>query len=80
LLYASYVASQPAPAPYDDLVRALASLGEGDRRDVIAAAERAARQRRSHVGTSWQSIRSAIGVVRGETADAVADTAELYDG
>jgi hypothetical protein len=74
------VASQPASEPHDDLVRALASLGAGERRDVIAAAERVARQRGSHVVASWQSIRNAIGVVRGETADAVADTAELYDG
>jgi hypothetical protein len=62
------------------LVRALANLGEGERRDVIAAAERVARQRTSQVVASWQSIRSAIGVVHGEAADAVADTAELYDG
>ena len=61
-------------------MRALASLGAGERRDVIAAAERVARQRGSHLVASWQSIRNAIGVVRGETADAVADTAELYDG
>jgi hypothetical protein len=80
LLYAWSVASQPAPATHDDLVRALANLGEGERREVIAAAERAARQRKPHVVASWRSIRSAIGVVRGETADAVADTAELYDG
>jgi len=39
-----------------------------------------ARQRSSLVVASWQSIRNAIGLVRGETADAVADTAELYDG
>ncbi len=61
-------------------MRALANLGEAERRDVIAAAERAARQRKSHVVASWPSIRNAIGVVRGEAADAVADTAELYDG
>ena len=45
-----------------------------------ADAERVARQRGSHLVASWQSIRNAIGVVRGETADAVVDTAELYDG
>lgn len=80
LRYASDVASQPVSPTHDDLVRALASLGEGERRDVIAAAERAARQRKSHVVASWQSIRKAIGVVHGESADAVTDTAELYDG
>ena len=80
LRYPSSVASQPAPTTHDDLVRALANLGEGERRDVIAAAERTARQRKAHAVVSWRSIRSAIGVVRGETADAVADTAELYDG
>jgi len=70
LRYASDVASQPVSPTRDDLVRALANLGEGERRDVIAAAERAARQRKSHVVASWQSIRSAIGVVRGESAHA----------
>jgi hypothetical protein len=62
------------------LVRALANLGESERRDVIAAAERTARQRNSHVVASWRSIRAAIGVVHGKPADAVADTDELYDG
>jgi len=62
------------------LVRALSNLGEVERREVITAAERAARQRKSHVVASWRSIRAAIGIVRGEPADAVADTAELYDG
>jgi hypothetical protein len=61
-------------------VRALAGLGEDERRDVIAAAERAAIDRKSHVVASWRTIRNAIGVVHGEPADALADTAELYDG
>jgi hypothetical protein len=62
------------------LVRALAKLGEAERREVVAAAERAARQSKPHVVASWRSIRAAIGIVRGEPADAVADTDELYDG
>jgi hypothetical protein len=62
------------------LVRALANLGESERRDVIAAAERAARNRKSHVVASWSSIRNAIGIVHGAPADAVADSDELYDG
>jgi hypothetical protein len=74
------MASQPAPAPHDDLVRALADLGESERRDVVLAAERAARQSKPHVVASWRSIRAAIGVVHGKPADAVADTDELYDG
>ncbi len=78
--YALAVASQPVPASHDDLVRALASLREGDRREVIAAAERTVRSSKRHVVASWRSIRSAIGVVHGEPADAVADTAELHDG
>ena len=65
---------------HDELVRALANLGENERREVIAAAERAARNRKPHVVASWRSIRAAIGVVHGAPADAVADTAELYDG
>lgn len=74
------MASQPAPATHDDLVRALANLDESERREVVAAAERAARQRKPHVVASWRSIRAAVGVVHGEPADAVADTNELYDG
>lgn len=74
------MASQPAPATHDDLVRALANLREEERREVIAAAERAAQTRKTHVVASWRSIRSAIGVVHGEPADAIVDTAEVYDG
>ncbi|MET0792792.1 MAG: hypothetical protein ABW061_14830 [Polyangiaceae bacterium] len=69
-----------APVTHDDLVRALANLGEVERREVITAAERAARQRKPQVVASRGAIRAAIGVVRGEPADAVSDTAELYDG
>jgi hypothetical protein len=61
-------------------VRALANLGDSERREVIAAAERAARLRKSPVVASWQSIRAAIGIVRGEPADALVDTDNLYDG
>ena len=78
--YPFCVASQPAPATHDDLVRALANLGESERREVVAAAERAARQQKPHVVASWRSIRAAVGVVHGEPADAVVDTDELYDG
>lgn len=74
------MASQPAPATHDELVRALANLGESERREVVAAAERAARQQKPHVVASWRSIRAAVGVVHGEPADAVADADELYDG
>jgi len=73
------VASQPAPATHDELVRALARLGENERRAVVAAAERTARERKSHVVASWGSIRAAIGVVHGEPADAVADSDEIND-
>jgi hypothetical protein len=61
-------------------VRALANLGENERREVVAAAQRAARQSKPHVVVSSRSIRAAIGVVHGEPADALADTDELYDG
>jgi hypothetical protein len=74
------MASQPAPGVHDDLVRALASLAEDERRNVIAAAERAARMPRSRAIVSWRSIRSAVGIVKGEPADAIEDTASLYDG
>ena len=80
LSYPPVVASQLGPAAHDDLVRALAGLREDERREVIAAAERAATDRKSHVVASWDSIRNAIGIVHGEPADAIADTAELYDG
>lgn len=74
------MASQPAPAAHDDLVRALANLGESERREVVAAAEHAARQKKAHVVASWRSIHGAIGVLHGEPADAIVDTDELYDG
>ena len=51
-----------------------------ERREVVAAAERAARRSKPHVVASWRSIRAAIGAVHGEPADAVAETDELYDG
>lgn len=78
--YAFLVASHPAPRLHQDLVRALASLREDERRDVIAAAERAAVEPRPHVVASWRSLRGAIGIVKGERADAIEDTAHLYDG
>ena len=56
------------------------NLGESERREVVAAAERTARQRKPHGVASWRSIHAAIGVVHGKQADAVADTDELYDG
>ena len=80
LVYASLVASQPARNLHEDLVRALASLRDDERRDVIAAAERAAVEPRPRVVASWRSLRGAIGVVKGERADAIEDTARLYDG
>lgn len=78
--YAFLVASHPAPGLHEDLVRALASLREDERRDVIAAAERAAVEPRPHVVASWRSLRGAIGIVKGERADSIEDTAHLYDG
>jgi hypothetical protein len=32
------------------------------------------------VVASWQTIRAAIGAVKGQTAEAIEDTARLYDG
>jgi hypothetical protein len=78
--YAFPVASHPASGLHDDLVRALASLRQDERRAVIAAAELAAVESRPHVVASWRSLRGAIGVVKGERADAIEDTAHLYDG
>ena len=78
--YSSLVTSHPAPGRHEDLVHALASLRDDERRDVVAAAERAAVGQRPHVVASWRSIRGAIGVVKGERADAIEDTAHLYDG
>lgn len=65
-------------APHAQLVRALAELPDSERRTVIAAAERSAARRRPVA--SWQSIRAAIGIVKGEPADAIEDTERLYDG
>jgi hypothetical protein len=66
-----------APALHEELVRELASLPEAERRAVIAAAEqRAVRTERRPV-SSFQSIRAAIGVMKGEPADAVDDTARM---
>jgi hypothetical protein len=61
-------------------VRALASLREDERRDVIAVAQRATVEPRPHFVASWRSLRGAIGIVKGERADSIEDTAHLYDG
>jgi hypothetical protein len=69
-----------APDPHERLVRELAELPASERRAVFIAALEAA-SRSSHRETaSWQSIRAAIGIVKGAPADAIEDTAHLYDG
>ncbi|HEY2409304.1 MAG TPA: hypothetical protein VGI10_25035 [Polyangiaceae bacterium] len=68
------------PALHEHLVRELASLRDAERRVVIAAAEQAARESRGHAVASWRSIRAALGVVKGEPANAVDDSARLCDG
>jgi hypothetical protein len=69
-----------APEPHAELVRELAELPDSERRAVIAAAERAAAQPHRGVVASWRTVRKAIGVVKGQPADAMEDTARLYDG
>jgi hypothetical protein len=69
-----------APEPHAELVRELAELPDSERRAVVAAAERAAAQSHRDVVASWRTVRAAIGVVKGQPADAVEDTARLYDG
>jgi hypothetical protein len=68
------------PAPHEHLVRELAELRDAERRAVIAAAEQAARESRGQAVASWRSIRGAFGVVKGEPANALDDSARLYDG
>jgi len=63
----------------EQLVRQLAELPESERRAVVAAAEQVARGRRGAV-VSWKSLRAATGIMKGASADAVEDTARLYDG
>lgn len=69
-----------APEQHAQLVRELAELPDSERRAVVAAAERAAAHAHRDVVASWQTIRAAIGVVKGQAADAIEDTARLYDG
>jgi hypothetical protein len=69
-----------APDQHAHLVRELAELPDGERRAVVAAAERAAAQGHRDVVASWRTVRAAIGVVKGKPADAIEDTAHLYDG
>ncbi len=69
-----------APEQHAKLVRELAELPDGERRAVVAAAERAAAHAHRGVIASWRTVRAAIGVVKGQPADAIEDTARLYDG
>jgi hypothetical protein len=80
--YASQMGSpSKAPDPHERLVRELAELPASERRAVFIAAMEEAASRSSHrVTASWQSIRAAIGIVKGAPADAIEDTAHLYDG
>lgn len=69
-----------APEQHAQLVRELAELPDNERRAVVAAAERAAARTHGHTVASWRTVRAAIGVVKGQTADAIEDTTRLYDG
>ena len=69
-----------APDRHAQLVRDLAELPDTERRAVVAAAERAAAQAHRDVVASWRTVRAAIGIMKGQTADAIEDTARLYDG
>jgi hypothetical protein len=69
-----------APELHAELVRELAELPESERRAVVAAAERAAARSHRGVVASWRTVRAAIGVLKGQPANAVEDTARLYDG
>jgi hypothetical protein len=69
---------------YDRLVRELAGLPEGERRRIVADAAALAGASPQHPAAAptlpWSSLRAAIGLANGETADAVEDCDRLYDG
>lgn len=65
---------------HDQLVHELAQLPDSERRAVVAAAEKAASRFRHQAVVSRQTLRSAVGIVKGQPADAIEDTASLYDG
>ena len=69
-----------APEQHAELVRELAELPDGERRAVVAAAERAAAHAHRDAVAPWATVRAAIGAMGGQPADAVEDTARLYDG
>lgn len=78
---ASMGSTSDAPTHHARLVRELAELPESERRAVIKAAGEAASGAGGRVTVSWPSIRAAVGVVvTGEPADAIEDSARLYDG
>jgi hypothetical protein len=65
---------RPALEP---LVRELANLPESERRDVVAAAEETAKNRRAALSwDSWEGARSVVHL----GGDAVEDCGRLYDG
>jgi len=60
-------------------VQELTALPEEERREVLREAR--ARALRVNARTlPWASLRAAVGLVRGEPADAVEDCSRLYDG
>ena len=66
------------------LVEELASLPESERVAIVREADQQAKRIESVPANRptmpWSSLRSVIGIMRGETADAVQDTERLYDG
>jgi hypothetical protein len=66
------------------LVQELAGLTEDERRELVAQARHVARAKATGGATGrtvpWALIRSAIGVMHGDRADAVEDCERLHDG
>ncbi len=66
------------------LVTELAALPEEERRAVIREADieatRSGQSARVRPTLPWSALRSVIGIIHGEPADAVEDVNQLYDG
>jgi hypothetical protein len=61
---------------HEALVKKLAALPDDERRAIVREAQARANAR---VTLPWSALRAVIGVVHGESADAVDDTNALYD-
>ena len=66
------------------LVQELAALPAEERQAVVRGADTEAnrpdRNAQAEPTLPWSTLRAAIGIMRGEPADAVVDSEHLYDG